>query len=93
MTTSNSSSTDEVGTTSAASTSEQTATNDTVAKIDYTRLQSESTKWRQNEIDMAIRLVSKDKSELNTITDAKLRDAVVKATSSYSSYDEMVAIE
>lgn len=66
---------------------------DLIPKADYLSLQAESTKWRQSEIELAVKLVSKDKSELNNITDKKLRDIVVSKTSPYSSYEEMMAIE
>lgn len=64
-----------------------------IPKKDYLELQSQSTKWRQNQIDVAIKLVGKDKSEINTLTDDKLKDIVAKQLFGYSTYDEMVAIE
>lgn len=89
---SNSSQNSEVGQTQENPTSGQAL--ETVAQADYLNLQSESTKWRQGQIEATIKLVKKDKSELKDITDAKLRDSVVKTLFPwYSSYDEMVAIE
>ena len=89
---SNSSVNTEVGQTTGASTSEQTPK--TAKEEDYLSLQSESTKWRQGQIEATIKLVKKDKSELKDIADVKLRDNVVKTLfPGYSSYDEMVAIE
>lgn len=77
--TSNSPSTDGVGTTTENPTSGQTQDSvASVAQTDYINLQSESTKWRQGQIDATIKLVKKDKSELKDITDTKLRDNVVK---------------
>jgi hypothetical protein len=73
---SNSPSTDGVGQTQENPTSGQTQ--ETVAQADYLNLQSESTKWRQGQIEATIKLVKKDKSELKDITDSKLRDNVVK---------------
>lgn len=94
MTDSNSSvTTTEVGTTNENPTSGQTQ-EELIPKKDYTALQSESTGWRQGQIEVTAKLVSKDKSELKDITDTKLRDAVVKKLyPNYSSYEEMVAIE
>lgn len=92
MTTSNSSSTDEVGQTTGTTQGVQTPK--MIAEADYLNLQSESTKWRQEQIRVTTRLVEKDKSELKDITDTKLRDTVVKQLyPAYSSYEEMVAIE
>jgi hypothetical protein len=64
-----------------------------IPKKDYIALQSESTKWRQGQIDIAVKLASKDINELKDIQDVKVRDAVVKQLTPYSSYEEMVAIE
>lgn len=64
-----------------------------IAKKDYESLQSEATKWRQGQIEVAVKLVSKDMNELKEIQDVKLRDAVVKRLTPYSSFDEMVAVE
>jgi len=95
--TTNSSTNVEVGTTTETLTTEQLkeagTTQEVVPKNDYLSLQAESTRWRQGEIEMATKLVQANPAELHAIKDKKVRDAVVKSTSIYSSYDEMVAVE
>jgi len=72
---------------------EQPTQEEVVPKKDYISLQSESTKWRQGQIEIAKRLVEKDRAELLNISDPKVRDSVVKELFGYQSLDEMRAIE
>ena len=88
---SNSSTDVEVGSTDIQVTEQ--VSDEVVPKKDYDSLQSASTKWRQDQIDLARELVNSDKSKINSIKDKKVRDIVVKDVFGYSTYEEMVAIE
>lgn len=50
----------------------------TIKVEDYKNLQSEFTKSRQSEIDLAIKLARKDKSEILNIKDYKIQSKVIK---------------
>lgn len=77
----------------AASTQEgQAANTATINEEDYKSLQSEFTKTRQREIDMAIKLVSKDKKELLAIQDKKLQEKVIKEVYGLANLEEVKLI-
>ena len=80
---------EEVGTQEIVQTEEQKV----VPEKDYKNLEAFATRSRQSEIDLAKRLVEKDKSELMMIKDTKVRDTVVRDVFGYNSFEEMTAIE
>lgn len=64
-----------------------------IGEDEYKNLQSFATTVRQNEIALAIKLVSKDKSELLNISDKKLQNKVIKELYGYDNLEELQAME
>lgn len=64
-----------------------------IGEEEYKNLQSFATTVRQNEIALAIKLVTKDKDELLNISDKKLQNKVIKELYWYDNLEELQAIE
>jgi hypothetical protein len=63
-----------------------------INKDDYKNLQSYSTKVNQERIDLAKKLVEKDKSEVLNIKDKKLQNKIIKDLYGYDTLEEVQAI-